>query len=134
MTGLEAESAVDKFDAPLNTQAAASRFLGRSESTFRNCSRGYHSVVQGREVIGKPVSPPLGRWANEVRRSRSSGSPKVMHSPRSAGPAFPCSAFAQRWSGSTLKWALSTPLPPRSSSWTVPRFLSTTPARPGGRS
>jgi hypothetical protein len=36
VTVLEAEAAVDKFDAPLYTQAEASRSLGLSESTFRN--------------------------------------------------------------------------------------------------
>lgn len=58
---LEAESAVDKFDAPLYTQAEASRYLGLSESTFRNWSRGYHTVVQGREVTGLPVITALGK-------------------------------------------------------------------------
>lgn len=36
MTLLQAEAAVDKFDAPLYTQAEAARFLGQSVSTFRN--------------------------------------------------------------------------------------------------
>jgi hypothetical protein len=44
VTVLEAEAAVDKFDAPLYTQAEAARFLGQSASTFRNWARGYHSV------------------------------------------------------------------------------------------
>ncbi len=61
MTVLEAESAVDKFDAPLYTQAEASRFLGLSESTFRNWSRGYHSVIRGREVTGMPVITAVGK-------------------------------------------------------------------------
>jgi hypothetical protein len=61
VTVLEAESAVDKFDAPLYTQAEASRFLGLSESTFRSWSRGYHSVIQGREVIGKLVIIAVGK-------------------------------------------------------------------------
>src|SRR3954447_211945 len=61
VTVLEAESAVDKFDAPLYTLAEASRFLGLSESTFRNWSRGYHSVIQGREVTGKPVITAVGK-------------------------------------------------------------------------
>lgn len=61
MPVLEAESAVDKFDAPLYTQAEASRYLGLSESTFRNWSRGYHTVVKGREVIGQPVITALGK-------------------------------------------------------------------------
>jgi hypothetical protein len=61
VTVLEAESAVDKFDAPLYTQAEASRFLGLSESTFRNWSRGCHSVIRGREVIGKPVITAVGK-------------------------------------------------------------------------
>ena len=61
MPVLEAESAVDKFDAPLYTQAEASRYLGLSESTFRKWSRGYHTVVKGREVIGQPVITALGK-------------------------------------------------------------------------
>ncbi|MGH3470950.1 MAG: hypothetical protein ACRDPG_02740 [Nocardioidaceae bacterium] len=61
MTVLEVESAVDKFDAPLYTQAEASRYLGLSESTFRNWSRGYHAVIQGREVSGRPVITAVGK-------------------------------------------------------------------------
>lgn len=61
MTVLEAESAVDKFGAPLYTQAEASRFLGLSESTFRNWSRGYRSVIRGREVAGRPVVTAFGK-------------------------------------------------------------------------
>ena len=55
MTVLEAAAAGDKFDAPLYTQAEASRFLGLSESTFRNWARGYRSMIGGREVVGAPV-------------------------------------------------------------------------------
>lgn len=61
MTVLEADAAVDKFDAPLYTQAEASRFLGLSESTFRNWALGYHRVIRGREVKGAPVLTALGR-------------------------------------------------------------------------
>lgn len=61
MTVLEVESAVDKFDAPLYTQAEASRYLGLSESTFRNWSRGYYAVIQGREVSGRPVITAVGK-------------------------------------------------------------------------
>jgi len=61
VTVLEAESAVNKFDAPLYTQAEASRYLGLSESTFRNWARGYHLVVEGREVTGRPVITALAR-------------------------------------------------------------------------
>lgn len=60
MTVLDVESAVDKFDAPLYTQAEASRYLGLPESTFRNWSRGYHAVVEGRAVSGRPVITALG--------------------------------------------------------------------------
>lgn len=61
MTVLEREAAVDKFDAPLYTQAEASRFLGLSQSTFRNWSRGYRTVVKGREVSGQPVITAVGK-------------------------------------------------------------------------
>jgi hypothetical protein len=61
VTVLEDESTVDKFDAPLYTQAEASRFLGLCESTFRNWSRGYHSVIQGREVTGQPLITAVGK-------------------------------------------------------------------------
>lgn len=61
MTVLQAESAVDKFDAPLYTQAEASRYLGLPASTFRNWSRGYHVVVKGREVTGNAVITALGK-------------------------------------------------------------------------
>jgi len=40
---LETEASVDKFGAPLYTQAEAARFLGQSASTFRNWARGYRS-------------------------------------------------------------------------------------------
>lgn len=63
MTVLEAEAAVDKFDAPLYTQAEAARFLALSESTFRNWARGYHSVLQGREVDGAPILSTVPRAA-----------------------------------------------------------------------
>lgn len=59
MTVLDAEAAVDKFNAPLYTQAEASRFLGLPESTFRNWARGYHSIVRGREVMGAPILTAL---------------------------------------------------------------------------
>jgi len=61
VTVLETEAAVDKFDVPLYTQAEASRFLGLSESTFRNWARGYHSVVRGREVTGAPILTTLSK-------------------------------------------------------------------------
>lgn len=61
MTVLEAEAAVDKFDAPLYTQAEGARFLGQSASTFRNWAWGYHSVIRGREVTGAPVLTALGK-------------------------------------------------------------------------
>ena len=61
MAVLEVEPAVDKFYAPLYTQAEASRFLGLSESTFRNWSRGYHSLIKGHEVIGEPVITSVGK-------------------------------------------------------------------------
>lgn len=61
MSVLEAESAVDAFDAPLYTQAEASRYLGLPETTFRNWSRGYRVVVHGREVTGRPVITSIGR-------------------------------------------------------------------------
>lgn len=60
MTVLDAEAAVDKFGAPLYTLAEASRFLGLSESTFRNWARGYRSTVRGREVTGAPVLTAIG--------------------------------------------------------------------------
>lgn len=59
MTVIYTESAVDKFDAPLYTQVEAARFLGLSESTFRNWARGYHGVVRGREVTGAPILTAL---------------------------------------------------------------------------
>ncbi|WP_157538498.1 MULTISPECIES: DUF433 domain-containing protein [unclassified Nocardioides] len=55
MTVLDMPAAVDKFDAPLYTQSEASRFLGLSETTFRNWARGYRVVRAGREVVGIPV-------------------------------------------------------------------------------
>jgi hypothetical protein len=61
VTTLEAEAAVDKFAAPLYTQAEASRYLGLSKSTFQHWSRGYHTVVKGREVSGPPVITALGK-------------------------------------------------------------------------
>jgi hypothetical protein len=61
VTVLEAEPAVDKFDAPLYTQTEASRYLGLSESTFRNWARGYHVTIQGREVTGAPVLSTIAR-------------------------------------------------------------------------
>jgi uncharacterized protein (DUF433 family) len=62
VTILEAEpAAVDKFAAPLYTQAEASRYLGLSESTFRDWARGYHKVIGGREVTGLPVITAVGR-------------------------------------------------------------------------
>jgi uncharacterized protein (DUF433 family) len=61
MTVLDAEAAVDKFDAPLYTQAEAARFLALSESTFRNWARGYHSVIKGREVDGAPILSTVPR-------------------------------------------------------------------------
>lgn len=84
MTVLEAESAVDKFDAPLYTQAEASRFLGLSQSTFRNWSRGYHSVIEGARSPGSRLSPPSGSSAIEVRRSRLLGLPRATRWLRSA--------------------------------------------------
>lgn len=61
MTVVEANPAVDKFDAPLYTQAEAARFLALSETTFRNWARGYHSVVQGREVEGAAMLSTVPR-------------------------------------------------------------------------
>jgi uncharacterized protein (DUF433 family) len=61
VTVLHAESAINKFDAPLYTQAEASRYLGMSESTFRNWSRGYRVVVKGREVTGHAVITALDK-------------------------------------------------------------------------
>ena len=61
MTLLEAEAAVDKFDAPLYTQAEASRYLGLAQSTFRHWSRGCPTVVGGREVSGRPVITAVGK-------------------------------------------------------------------------
>lgn len=55
MTVLDIDAAIDKFEAPLYTQAEASRYLGLSDSTFRNWARGYRVTVRGREVIGEPV-------------------------------------------------------------------------------
>ncbi len=80
MTVLEAGSAVDKFDAPLRTQAEASRFLGLSQSTFRNWSRGYHSVIEGREVAGRSGYHRRRKvGSSEVRRSRLLGLRRAMH-------------------------------------------------------
>lgn len=61
MTVLDVQAAVDKFVAPLYTQAEASRYLDLPKSTFHNWSRGYHAVVNGREVSGHPVVTALGR-------------------------------------------------------------------------
>jgi uncharacterized protein (DUF433 family) len=61
VTVVEANPAVDKFDAPLYTQAEAARFLALSETTFRNWARGYHSVVQGREVEGAAMLSTVPR-------------------------------------------------------------------------
>jgi uncharacterized protein (DUF433 family) len=61
VTVLETEAAVDKFEAPLYTQAEAARFLGQSASTFRNWARGYRSVIRGRVVTGAPVVTALGK-------------------------------------------------------------------------
>lgn len=60
MTVLAAVAAVDKFQAPLYTQAEASRFLGLSESTFRNWALGYRHVIGGREVTGAPILTAFG--------------------------------------------------------------------------
>lgn len=60
MTVLDAEAAVDKFNAPLYTRAEASRFLGLPESTFRSWARGYRSVIRRHEVTGAPVLTALG--------------------------------------------------------------------------
>jgi len=81
---LEAESAVDKFGAPLYTQAEASRFLGLAESTFRNWSRGYRSVVGGREVSGKPVLTAIGK-------------------PGQRGPAIPFIGLAEGYALAALR-------------------------------
>lgn len=56
-----AQAAVDKFAAPLYTQAEASRFLGLPESTFRSWARGYRMIVGGREVIGAPVLSTIAK-------------------------------------------------------------------------
>ncbi len=61
MSVLETEAAVDKFGAPLYTQAEAARFLGQSASTLRNWARGYHSVIGGRVVTSAPVVTALGK-------------------------------------------------------------------------
>jgi len=61
VTVLQAEAAVDKFDAPLHTQAEAARLLGQSASTFCNWARGHHAITGGREVIGAPVLIALGK-------------------------------------------------------------------------
>jgi hypothetical protein len=61
VTVLEAESAVDKFDAPLYTQSEAARFLGLPESTFRNWARGYHVTLEGRDVVGEAVLSTVPR-------------------------------------------------------------------------
>lgn len=61
MTVLDAPAAVDKFTAPLYTQAEAARFLALSETTFRNWARGYQSVVNGRSVEGAPILSTLTR-------------------------------------------------------------------------
>jgi uncharacterized protein (DUF433 family) len=63
VTVLEAESAVDKFDAPLYTHVEAARFLGLPQSTFRNWSRGYRTVTNGRPVIGHPVITAVAKPA-----------------------------------------------------------------------
>lgn len=55
MTVLTSPPAVDKFEAPLYTQAEAARFLSLSESTFRNWARGYQAVVRGRAVEGAAI-------------------------------------------------------------------------------
>ena len=61
MTVVEAQEAVDKFTAPLYTQAEAARFLALSETTFRNWARGYHTVVHGREVEGAAILSTVAR-------------------------------------------------------------------------
>jgi uncharacterized protein (DUF433 family) len=61
MTVLETEASVDKFLAPLYTQAEAARFLDLSESTFRSWARGYHTVIGGREVDGAPILSTVPR-------------------------------------------------------------------------
>lgn len=61
MTVLQAEASIDKFHAPLYTQAEAARFLDLSESTFRNWARGYHAVIGGREVDGAPILSTVER-------------------------------------------------------------------------
>jgi hypothetical protein len=81
---LEAEAAVDKFDAPLYTQAEAARFLGQSPSTFRNWARGYHSVTRGRDVRGAPVLTALGK-------------------PRLRGPNIPFIGLAEGYALSAIR-------------------------------
>ncbi len=61
MTVLDPPSAVDKFDAPLYTQAEAARFLELAESTFRNWARGYRATIRGREVTGAPILSTVPR-------------------------------------------------------------------------
>jgi uncharacterized protein (DUF433 family) len=61
ITVLDAEASIDKFVAPLYTQAEAARFLGLSESTFRSWARGYHLVSADREVDGAPILSTVER-------------------------------------------------------------------------
>ncbi len=61
MTILEARPAVDKFEAPLYTQAEAARYLALSETTFRNWARGYRTAIGGRVVEGAPVLSTVPR-------------------------------------------------------------------------
>lgn len=56
MTVLHAEpAAVDKFSAPLYTQAEAARFLDLPTSTFRNWAHGRHVSYNGQGFEGTPV-------------------------------------------------------------------------------
>lgn len=55
MTATAIEAAVDKFTSPLYSQAEAARFLGLSESTFRNWARGYRVKIDGRTITGDPI-------------------------------------------------------------------------------
>ncbi|MBM6399834.1 hypothetical protein [Phycicoccus sonneratiae] len=61
MTAVADEVVIDKFTAPLYTQAEASRYLGLSESTFRNWARGYTVHTPQRTVVGDPVITSVER-------------------------------------------------------------------------
>lgn len=95
---------VDKFDAPLYTQAEAARFLGHSASTFRNWARGYHTIIRGREVTGAPVLTALGKPGHRGPNIPFVGLAEGYALRQSVRVVCRCGGSAPPWSASTRRW------------------------------